>query len=172
MICVSKRRHLLPADRARSKTQPELNIPRQRGPSVNGRMCRGWTNRVVDGHGRKRDSRGSGASLQTVSRFDRRPVIACQPVDFRRRQYAATRFSGVNPHLRTGKTDRVVAPKGGQPALRLLTSAEHLGPPPSAWTRSQVTTAGPSESCLNRWIIKARKGEWSNSLPTGEGGSI
>ena len=86
---------------------------------------------------------------------------------------AATRFSRVNPQLRAVKTDRVVAPKWGQPALRLLISAEDLRPPPSAWTRSQVTTdAGPSESCLNCWIIKARKGEWSNSLPTGEGGSI
>ena len=47
-----KRRHLLPGDQVRSKTQPELNIPRQRGSSVNGRMCRDWTNRVVDGHGR------------------------------------------------------------------------------------------------------------------------
>ena len=80
---------------------------------------------------------------------------------------AATRFSRVNPQLRAVKTDRVVAPKWGQPALRLLISAEHLGPSPSAWTRSQVTTdAGPSESCLNCWIIKARKvGEWSKLGP-------
>ena len=100
--------------------------------------------------------------------------MPCQPVNFRRRKYASKRFSRVEPQLRTGQTDRVVAPKGGQPALRLLISAEHLGPPPSAWTRSQVTTdAGPSESCLNRWLIKARKmGSGPNSVPTGEAGSI